>query len=122
MSVIEVDNLLEEVSLESPCGEDLEYDPDFLEFERKIPGSPEQVIGDSLIPAELPDGDGLRAEGIRLFCRRKDLRLAVHLTEILLNRSGLDGLREGLQLIEELLRRYGHCPHPQLESNSWRYR
>ena len=45
MSLIDVNSLLEEISAELPCGEDLEYDTEFGEMERTAQGKPEQQIG-----------------------------------------------------------------------------
>jgi type VI secretion system protein ImpA len=115
MTVFEVEPLLEEVSPENPCGDDLEYEPAFLELERKSLGVPEQVFGDYLVAAETVDWRELRADTIGLFSRSKDLRLAVHLTRSLINTDGLDGLRDGLGLIVQLIQQYWHCLHPQLD-------
>ena len=37
-------NLLEDISADSPCGECLEYDPDYLELAKNILGKPEDPI------------------------------------------------------------------------------
>ncbi|WP_280529446.1 type VI secretion system ImpA family N-terminal domain-containing protein [Pseudomonas sp. Ost2] len=48
--------LLAAVSANSPCGEDLEYDAQFLQLERDAQGKPERSMGDSVQPAEPPPG------------------------------------------------------------------
>lgn len=47
--------LLTAVSDASPCGDDLEYDSDFLQLERDALGRPERAMGDSIQPAEPPE-------------------------------------------------------------------
>ena len=55
MSFTDTDDLLREVSGEDPCGEDLSYDSLFVKLEQAAQPWPEQLFGDSLIPAEGPD-------------------------------------------------------------------
>jgi type VI secretion system protein ImpA len=115
MSLIDVDSLLKEVSAENPCGENLEYDPEFGEMERATQGKPEQQIGDTIIEAEEADWPVVKKKAISLFGRTKDLRAAVYLTQSLLHTDGLAGLRDGLTLIQRLLEEYWETIHPQLD-------
>ena len=115
MTAIDIEKLLEDVSLDAPCGEDLEYDWAFLELERKMQGTPEHSTGDVISDAAPPNWGEIRDNAIDLFSRSKDLRLAVFLTHALLNTDGLDGLRSGLELIEGLVEKYWDCLHPQLD-------
>ena len=41
MTDLDLNQFLEDVSSESPCGDDLEYDPEFQEMERAAQGKPE---------------------------------------------------------------------------------
>ena len=79
MAVVDVSQLLAEVSPESPCGEDLEYDPAFGEMERASQGRPEQQMGDSVKSAEDPDWKTVREKATDVLSRSKDLRAAVYL-------------------------------------------
>ena len=115
MSLIDVKSLLKEISAEIPCGEDLEYDPEFGEMERAAQGKPEQQFGDTSIPAQEADWLAVKDKAIALFCRTKDLRVAVYLTRSLLHTEGLIGLRDGLTLIQGLLEYYWETVHPQLD-------
>lgn len=115
MSRIDVDSLLKEVSAEFPCGENLEYDPEFGEMERATQGKPEQQIGDTLIQAEEPDWPKINKKVVSLFKRTKDLRSAVYFTQALLHTDGLLGLRDGLKLIQGLLEKFWDTVHPQLD-------
>jgi type VI secretion system protein ImpA len=115
MSLIDVNSLLEEISPELPCGEDIEYDSEFGEMERAARGKPEQQIGNTLIPAQEADWPVVKSKAITLFGRTKDLRVAVYLTRSLLHTEGLIGLRDGLTLIQGLLERHWETVHPQLD-------
>ena len=115
MTNLDLDQFLEEISTELPCGEDLEYDPEFGEMERAAQGKPEQQIGDTLIPAEEADWPAVKARAISLFDRTRDLRVAVYLTRSLVHTDGLDGLRDGLSLIRGLIEKHWESVHPQLD-------
>ncbi|PIE83134.1 MAG: type VI secretion system protein TssA [Candidatus Contendobacter odensis] len=115
MSVIEVENLLEAIDANAPCGEDLEYDPAFTEMDTLAQEKPEQQYGDTIIPAEPPDWRGVRNVALELFGRTHDLRVAVCLSRALLATDGLPGFADGLALIEGLITRYWDEVHPQLD-------
>ena len=115
MSVIDVNALLNEVSPESPCGEDLEYDPAFGELERSAQGTPEQTIGDSVVGGEPPDWRAVRDQARELLGRSKDLRIAVYLARALTRTDGMEGLSDGLALLRGLLERYWDNVHPELD-------
>jgi len=115
MSVIDVNALTSEVSPESPCGEDLEYDPAFGELERGAQGAPEQTIGDSVVGGEPPDWRAVRDQAKELLGRSKDLRVAVYLARALTRTDGIEGLSDGLALVRGLLERYWDGVHPVLD-------
>lgn len=113
--MIDIDGLLAEISPEAPCGEDLEYDPDYGELERATQGKPEQQFGDTIVPAEEPDWARVEREALALLVRTKDLRVATHLTRALARTRGWTGFRDGLALLEGLLERYWDSLHPRLD-------
>lgn len=115
MSLIDIQSLLEEISAENPCGEDLEYDAEFGEMERAAQGKPEQQIGDTLVPAEVADWPAVKNMAIALFSRTKDLRVSFYLTHSLVHTDNLPGFRDGLVLIQGLLQQYWDTVHPQLD-------
>ncbi len=112
---LDIQSLLAEISTENPCGEDLEYDPDFGEMERAAQGKAEQQMGDTLVPAREADWPQVKSKAIELFGRTKDLRVAFYLTHSLIHTNGLPGLRDGLVLIRGLLEQYWDTLHPQLD-------
>lgn len=115
MAVIELDELLSPLSEDQPCGEDLEYDPAFIELENAAKGTPEQQMGDAVIAAEPPDWKAVRAQALDLFGKTRDLRVATYLTRALANVDGLTGLRDGLALVKGLCEQHWDHVHPVLD-------
>ncbi|MCP5419759.1 MAG: type VI secretion system protein TssA [Gammaproteobacteria bacterium] len=115
MAVIDLEKLLQPVSEESPCGEDLEYDPAFQELETAIQGKPEQQFGATIIPAEEPDWRDIQKKTLPLLGRSKDMRLAVYLVRALLGTQGFAGFNEGLELLQGWLQNYWEGLHPLLD-------
>ncbi|MHC6223450.1 type VI secretion system protein TssA [Pseudomonas sp. X10] len=108
--------LLAAVSADYPCGEDLEYDPDFLQLERDAQGRPERVMGDAIQPAEPPQWRQIEQSCTALLQRSKDLRITHFLLQANLALHGLPGLAASLELISALLREYWLHLHPQLDA------
>jgi type VI secretion system protein ImpA len=109
--VIVSEELLKPISDESPCGEDLSYDPGFQELEALSRGKEETQFS----PAEPPDWKSLRSRCLELFARSKDLRVAVTLMVASLELDGLSGFRECLLLVKGLLENYWSTFYPQLD-------
>ena len=116
MTDINIDKLLEPVSEESPCGEDLEYEPEFGELERAAQGKAGHEMGDTKIDAEPPNWTEVAELAEPLFERSKDLRIATHLTHANLNLDGLPGLASGLDLINKMLQQYWDNVYPELDA------
>jgi len=115
MAVIDTDRLLEPVSEDSPCGDDLEYDPEYGELERAAQGTPGHTMGDEEIDAVPPDWSAVAESAEALFGRTKDIRVATHLVRAHLSLNGLPGLADGLGLISQMLRKFWDDVHPQLD-------
>lgn len=115
MSVIPIEELLNEIAADAPCGDDIEYDPIFAELEQQAQGTPERQYGDTIIPAEPPDWRGVQEAALTLSKRSHDLRVAVYLARSLLNTDGLSGFAEGLALVDGWIERYWDTVYPQLD-------
>ncbi|AUT64833.1 MULTISPECIES: type VI secretion system protein TssA [Paraburkholderia] len=115
MATLDAGVLLAEISPDSPCGDDVEYDPTFLELEQVVHGKPEVQYGDTVVAATPPDWKAAQALALELFNKSRDLRVAAHLARALLNRQGFTGLAEGMALIEGLLERHWDHVYPQLD-------
>ncbi|WP_155296087.1 type VI secretion system protein TssA [Pseudomonas gelidaquae] len=111
---MDVPLLLTAVSATSPCGEDMEYDADFLHLERAAKGQPERSMGDSILPAEPPDWRSIQQQSLDLLQRR----LHPHfLLQSSLALQGVAGLADALTLINALLREYWADLHPRLDAD-----
>ncbi len=115
MGVIDVENLLSDLSPEAPCGEDLEYDPAFIELGQAILGKTEQQVGDQIIPAEDPNWSQVKSLAIDLTGRTRDLRVAVNLLVAMLRLHGPEGLCDGLAYLRGLIEKQWEHVHPQLD-------
>ena len=100
---MDVPLLLTAVSATSPCGEDMEYDAQFLQLERDAKGQPERSMGDSILPAEPPEWRSIQQQSLDLLGRSKDLRITHFLLQSALALQGVAGLAEVLTLINDTL-------------------
>jgi type VI secretion system protein ImpA len=117
MAKIDTQNLLPEVSAESPCGEDLSYDQSFLALERMVQTKPTgSVLGKEEV-AEEPNWREVSEKSCELLKRSKDLRIAMYLTLALLKLEGIPGLQDGLFLLRGLLERFWDKLYPQLDKD-----
>ena len=111
-----LESLLAPIGDESPAGDDLEYDAEFLALERAAAPKAERAIGDSVKAAEEPDWDKVAELARAVLGRSKDLRAAVHLTTAWTRTSGMPGWNAGLSLIRGLLEHFWDSVHPQLDA------
>ena len=102
-----VDTWLESLG-DPPCGEDLEYDNDFLALTQAVAGKPETTFAD----AQPPDWRAARTLAESLFERTRDLRVAVMWTRAMLNLEGAVTLPEGMRLVHGLLERHWDSLYP----------
>ncbi|NWA04925.1 type VI secretion system protein TssA [Pseudomonas gingeri] len=114
---MDVPLLLAAVCANSPCGEDLEYDAQFLQLERDAQGKPERSMGDSVQPAEPPAWRAIEQSSTALLQRSKDLRITHFLTQSALALEGFAGLNDALNLINQLLQQYWLELYPLLDAD-----
>lgn len=108
----DIESLLAATTQDPPCGPNLEYGLPFINLMTAARGKPEQQMGNSVIPAEMPDWGDLRQQAESLLARSKDLRIAMVLLRALTRIESLPGLRRGLSLLHGLLERYWEQVHP----------
>ncbi|KHK64906.1 MULTISPECIES: type VI secretion system protein TssA [Pseudomonas] len=119
-----VSQLLEPISAESPCGQDLRYETEYdqlRELRREDDTSlPTGVWQSSIKRALWPDLERLATT--LLLERSKDLMISAWLGEAWLHLAGLDGLPGSLALVAGLCERYPEHLHPLAEDGdqSWR--
>jgi type VI secretion system protein ImpA len=117
MPLIAVDSLIAPLSADSPCGDDLTYDPAFLVVEQAAAGKAEQQYGDTLIAAEGPDWRSVWPAALALAGRTRDLRVAVWLLRSATALHGLPGAAEGFELILGLLDQHWRSVYPLLDAS-----
>jgi type VI secretion system protein ImpA len=110
-----VDDFIKPVSADNPCGENLEYDPAYMELFTLAEGKPEQEIGGTLVAAEEPNWRDVRSRAVELWARTRDLRLASLLTLAELRLEGIDGAVRGLHLMRRLLEEQWEGFYPRLD-------
>jgi type VI secretion system protein ImpA len=115
MSVIDIDQLVQELSADEACGPDLEYDPEMMELNQEAAGKPEVQYGDTVTPAVPPEWKVVKKLSLSLFKRTRDLRVAIPLLRSLMALHGMEGAADGLQLIRRLLEERWDFVHPQLD-------
>jgi type VI secretion system protein ImpA len=116
MTSYALESLLSPLDGESPTGQNLEYDAEFLALERLASPKSERAMGDSVKAAEEPDWDRVSSQAESLFGRSKDLRIAIHLTKAWMRTNGMPGFAAGLRLMKALLENFWDGVHPQLDA------
>ncbi|WP_034912038.1 type VI secretion system protein TssA [Erwinia sp. 9145] len=112
-----IDALLVPVSDDRPCGENLEYDADYMAMDQASEGKAEQQFGTTIIPAEPPDWNKVERLASDLLTRTKDLRVMLALTRARTQLKGLPGYANGLALIEQALNQWWTALWPMLEED-----
>jgi type VI secretion system protein ImpA len=119
---IDVEALLQPVTPDQPCGVNLDevFDADFDQVRQLVAGS---VGGEGMVVdpaagdgAREADWRGVRDRCLKLLTKTKDVRVVAYLTLALLKLDGLNGLRDGLKLLRQMLERYWDGVHPALDS------
>jgi len=108
MAYAMVDSWLEPLEGDA-CGDDLEYDPAFLELDQAAAGKPETQFA----PAEPPQWPQVRELAEALLSRTRDLRIALLWGRASLNLDGLEALPPTLRLLHSLLDRFWDEVHPR---------
>ncbi|UMR30412.1 type VI secretion system protein TssA [Massilia sp. MB5] len=112
-----IESLLEPVSAEHPCGEDIAFSAEVDQIaEARSSDDPALDQGEWLRTLKEADWPFVARRSAELIQRRsKDLRLAVWLVEAQTRTSGFCGLGDGLQLLAGLCDRYWDGVHPAAE-------
>jgi type VI secretion system protein ImpA len=110
-----VDDLLKPISPEKPCGDDPAYDPNFRQLDILVRGKEETMLSKSDEHAEEPNWSLIDGLCHKLFENSKHLHVAVVLSLAWLKLRGLAGFRDGLILINGLLKNYWETVYPRLD-------
>jgi type VI secretion system protein ImpA len=106
---------IEPVSAELPCGESMEYSPEFLRLQELATGLPERQYGQVVIPAENPDWSAVFEAADRLLRLSKDMRIVSILARSAIAMDGLASFANVLDVADRLTERYWDTLHPGLE-------
>jgi type VI secretion system protein ImpA len=116
-TMLDVDLLLQPVSVASPGGENLEYSPEFAKLESALAGQPERQMGEVFEAAQGPDWNAVVGASASLLRLTKDLRLATHLARGLLATQGPVGFASGLAVLRGLVEQHWPVLHPALDAD-----
>ncbi len=105
--------LLNEISAENPCGDNLEYDNAYLHLAQAIQEKPDDLItGEKAAP---PNWREVQKEALALLRRTKDLQVVIYLIRDLIHLEHIGGFRDGLNLLYGLLEKFWDTIHPVLD-------
>lgn len=108
---VSADNLLEPISAEKPCGDDISYEPAFQELEKLMLGKPETQFS----PAEPPNWREIEEQSTALFGRSKNLRVTVILIAALVRTQQFVGFCDGVAVLKALVEKYWQDLYPRLD-------
>lgn len=114
---MDLDSLLQSHGEDAPSGEDLEYDPSFIDLEIASQPGEEKQAGDEVIAAAEPDYKEVRAKALEVLERSHDLRAAIYLAEAELRLGGLPGFAQTTTYIRRCLEDYWESCHPALDED-----
>ena len=108
------------VSIDDPCGPNLEYDPDFIRLQELARPRPTQEFRrdggeDIRVEGDEVDWAAVRAAAESLLARSKDLRVAILLARALLRTEGCGAAPLGLEMISRLLSEDWDGLHPRID-------
>ena len=112
---MDLGHLLQPISVESPSGENLEYDPVYTELEIAAQPGEERQVGSSIISASDPDFKEMIALAVKVLERSHDLRAAVTLAYAQLQINGLAGFASSIAYIRGCVETFWDTCHPQLD-------
>jgi type VI secretion system protein ImpA len=98
---------------DSPCGDDLEYDNQFLALQQAATGKAETQFA----PAEPADWRAVASLCSELFDRTRDLRVALLWLRAQVSLQGLPALPQGLALVVALLEDHWDTLHPKPDAD-----
>jgi type VI secretion system protein ImpA len=102
------------ISAGSPCGSDLEYDPEFVVLSASVAAKAAAQYGDFVGTPEPVNWSDVDRDCRRLMVRSKDLRLAVLFIRCRTRLAAAAGFAEGLGLLAGWLSAFPDLVHPQL--------
>lgn len=106
--------LLQPVSADSPCGESLEYDAEFIMLQARLQPKLDAEYGSFVEAAEPVNWAEIERDCHALLQRSRDIRLVVALMRCRIRQIGSAALYEGLLILRDLLTTFPTDLYPQL--------
>ena len=116
---INLDTLLEPISAENPCGDDLSFSNDFHDIKKaRTHDDPLLDQGDWVLEPKQADWSFVADKAVQLLTEKtKDIRLLTWLTEAWSNLYGFEGLLKGLELTHRILEQFWLKLNPEIEDD-----
>jgi type VI secretion system protein ImpA len=125
MALFDLDTLLAPVSEDSPCGPDLDGDPEFVALALLARATPERMVRvrdpdngrevDKVIEGREADHGAVLAAAQALLAKSRDLRVAMLVLPAATRVAGLAGYAETVRLVLGLCQRHWGSVHPRLD-------
>jgi type VI secretion system protein ImpA len=116
MASLVLQNISGPVAVESPSGQNLEYQDRFLEMQRLGEIRPEMQFGATILPSKSPDWQRLLDCCYDLAHETRDLRVAISMLDALTHTSGWSGFSDGLEVISEWIVEFWDSLYPELDN------
>ena len=100
---------------ENPAGDNLEYDPLYLEMDSLAVAVPDSQMGDSKIEGRGPDWKKLRDNCVKLWAKTRDLRVASYLAVVDTAIGSLESCVAAFKLILFLVQDMWDTMYPRLD-------
>lgn len=104
--------LLQPITADRPCGEDLEDSALLASFDRF------RVFGQVSPPDPAPEWNEIKTQSIEALSKSKDLRLLAHLGTALLRTDGLSAFNETLKVASHWLEAYWAETYPRVDEDA----
>ncbi len=102
---------------DTPSGENLEYDPEFMAMEIVAQPEGERQAGEEILEASDPDYKELASKAESVLSRSHDIRAAVYLADASIRLTGLVGFAEATKFIRFCLEEHWDTCHPELDED-----
>lgn len=109
--------LLKPRSDDAPSGENLEYDPVFVEMELAAQPGEETEIGDTVTEGHDPDYREVHEKALAVLADSHDLRAAVFMADAALNLHGLAAFADVTTYVRGCLEQHWATCHPELDED-----
>jgi type VI secretion system protein ImpA len=114
---MDLDALLAAREGDSPSGENLEYDFDFMQLQIAAAPGEEKQAGNEIIAAADPDFVDVVAKALAVLERSHDLRAAVIYAYGVVHTKGLKGFAGAVAYVRGCLEQHWDTCHPQLDAD-----